>query len=109
MRLKIHRRHLLPLATCCFFPLAAAQEAATCDGPADLEQTIAAHPSAAAYDALGAYFARQNQLDCSVKAFESAIHLDPNSWEGHYNLGVALLSSNHTTRALQELQKASSL
>jgi hypothetical protein len=35
----------------------AAQDGATCKGPAELEQTIKAHPSAGAYDALGAYWA----------------------------------------------------
>ena len=34
----------------------AAQDAVACSGPAELEQAIKVHPSAGAYDALGAYF-----------------------------------------------------
>src|ERR1700761_1026175 len=110
MRLRIHRRFVQSLVACCFFPfVAAAQDSTSCQGPADLEQTIAAHPSAAAYDALGADFANHHQLNCAIKAFESAIHSDPNSWEGHYNLGVALLSNRSAQRAVHELQTASRL
>src|ERR1700730_3931983 len=87
----------------------AAQDGATCKGPAELEQAIKAHPSAGAYDALGAYFGRRQKLSCAIFAFESAVHLDPNSWEAHFNLALALLQSNQPTRGARELRIATRL
>lgn len=99
------------IAAFCLLPLSlsAAQQQSACNGPADLEHAIAAHPSAPAYDALGAYFAGHHQLSCAIQAFESAIRLAPDSWEGHYDLGIALLSSHDVRRAAHELQSASAL
>src|SRR3954447_25502225 len=85
---------------------ARAQKISHCEGPPALEKAIAEHPSAAAYDALGAHFAARNHFSCAIPAFESAIRLDPDSWQGHYNLGVALLTSGHTQRAADELKTA---
>jgi superkiller protein 3 len=86
-----------------------AQTTPTCKGPADLEQVAATHPSAGVYDALGAYFAGHGQLDCAITVFESAVRLAPNSWESHYDLGIALLTANDPKRAAHELQTASTL
>ena len=87
----------------------AAQDAATCKGPAELEQTIKVHPSAGAYDALGAYFGQRQKISCAISAFESAVRLDPNSWEAHFNLSLALLQSNQAKRAATELRIANPL
>src|SRR5450631_859332 len=84
----------------------AAQDVAACKGPAELEQTLKVHPSAGAYDALGAYFGQGQKLSCAISAFESAVHLDPNSWEAHFNLALALLQSNQPTRAARQLRVA---
>src|SRR5436309_1590363 len=81
-----------------------AQDRAVCKGPAKLESILSSHPSASAYSALGAHFSEQHQTDCAVSAFESAISLDPNSWEAHYNLGLALLEKKDPARALPELR-----
>ena len=81
-----------------------AQEVSTCKGPASLERAVASHPSAAAYDALGAYFGQHGQFSCAFSAFGSALHLEPNSWEAHYNLGLALLTSGDANRAEQEFR-----
>ena len=98
------------LAAFCAFPLAmAAQEASSCKGPAELEHAIASSPSPGAFDALGAYFASHRQFSCAISAFESAIHLAPDMWDGHYDLGVALLSSGNPQRAAHELEIASKL
>jgi hypothetical protein len=67
----------------------AAQPASPCKGPAELKNAIAAHPTAAAYDALGAYFGRRNQMACALPAFKKAVELAPGSSEGHYDLGIA--------------------
>jgi anaphase-promoting complex subunit 3 len=74
-----------------------------------LERAIAAHPSAAAYDALGAYFGQQRQLLCAISAFRSALHLAPGSWEAHYDLAIALLGHGDTGQAVRELRAASRL
>ena len=96
--------------TCGLFSFSAkAQQNTPCSGPADLEHAIASHPSAPAYDALGAYFAGHHQLSCAIHAFESAVRLEPNSWEGHYDLGIALLNSHDLKRAARELKTASDL
>src|SRR6202171_1662595 len=87
----------------------AAQDAVACSGPAELEQAIKVHPSAGAYDALGAYFGQRRKISCAISAFESAVHLDPNSWEAHFNLALALLQSNQPTRAARELRIATHL
>lgn len=89
--------------------IAGAQSASTCRGPADIQKAIAAHPTAAAYDALGAHFASEQNFGCAVAAFESAVKLDPGSWQGHYNLGIALFTSGKVQRAVVELKAASRL
>jgi tetratricopeptide (TPR) repeat protein len=88
---------------------AMAQVAPSCKGPAGLEQTLASRPSPGAYEALGAWYATQRQFSCAASAFESAIRLDPNSWQSHYDLGIALLSSGKFNRAADELRTASGL
>src|SRR5438045_118152 len=83
-----------------------AQTATHCQGPAALEKAIADHPSAAAYDALGAHFASKSEFACAISAFRNAVRLDPSSWQGHYNLGVALLTSGESQKAVDELKAA---
>src|SRR5437016_8816063 len=82
------------------------QMPASCRGPAELEQVLATHPSAGAYDALGAYFGQRQQLSCAIAAFESAVHQDPNSWEARFNLSLALLQKHDPARAARELRVA---
>ena len=100
---------LSPLVFCECSQNLAAQEVAACKGPAELEQAIRVHPSAGAYDALGAYFGQQQKISCAISAFESAVHLDPNSWEAHFNLSLALLQSNQPAPAARELGIATRL
>ena len=83
-----------------------AQAGMTCKGPPELEKAISMRPSASAYDALGAYFAQRNQFTCALSAFESALRLEPDSWEAHYNLGLALLENGKSERAANELRAA---
>jgi tetratricopeptide (TPR) repeat protein len=85
---------------------ALAQVPATCKGPADLERALATHPSAGAYDALGAYFGQHQELSCAIAAFESAVHQDPNSWEARFNLALALLQKHEPAKAATELKIA---
>src|SRR5260370_25365324 len=101
-------RSLVAVLCCCDCALAQTQ-ASHCKGPAELERAIAAHPSAAAYDALGAYFGQQNQLSCALSAFRSAVHLAPGSWEAHYDLAIAFLQQGAAQQAVRELRTASGL
>jgi len=71
-----------------------------------LEKAIASHPSAGAYNAIGAYFGSQRQFSCAISAFESALHLDSKSWEAHYNLALTLLERGSAERAVRELRIA---
>ena len=86
-----------------------AQQASPCKGPPEIEKAIASQPSAAAYDALGAYFGQHNQVACALPAFESAVKLAPGSSEAHYDLGLALLQSGSPQRAVAELRAAARL
>src|SRR5438128_4933445 len=83
-----------------------AQMPANCKGPGELEKVLASHPSAGAYDALGAYFGQRQQLSCAIAAFEAAVHQDPNSWEARFNLSLALLQKHDAARAARELRVA---
>jgi Tfp pilus assembly protein PilF len=82
------------------------QVPAICKGPAELEEVLATHPSAGAYDALGAYFGQRQQLSCAIAAFEAAVHQDPNSWEARFNLSLALLQKHDAAQAARELRVA---
>src|SRR5438552_12544684 len=84
----------------------AAQDVAACQGPAELEQAIKVHPSAGAYDALGAYFGQRQQLSCAISAFESAVRLDATSWEARFNLGLAYIQNQQPAKALRALKVA---
>ncbi len=101
----------IALTTFCLIPIAAGAQVTSpsCKGPADLEQAAAAHPSAGVYDALGAYFASHGQLACAISTFQAAVKLAPDSWESHYDLGIALLTDRNPKGAAHELQTASTL
>lgn len=94
---------------CCCVCAGGQTEGPRCKGPAELEKAIAAHPSAAAYDALGAYFGQQKQLACAISSFRSALHLAPKSWEAHYDLAIALLQHGDVEQAARELRTAAGL
>src|SRR6266852_1835933 len=89
-----------------FVAPAAAQALGDCKGPAELDQAITKQPTSAGYNALGAYFARRNQFSCAMTAFETALKLNPKSWEAHYNFGLALRSTGELKRAASELHQA---
>jgi tetratricopeptide (TPR) repeat protein len=92
------------LALACF-----GQNPSGCKGPDALEQAVKSSPSAAGYDALGAYFGQRGQFSCAFAAFQSAIRLEPHSGEGHFNLGLALLAAGDAQRAAAELRVATHL
>src|SRR5437764_13797989 len=81
-------------------------QSAQCIGPSDLERAIQTNPSANAYNALGAWFAQRHQFACAIPAFDKAFQLSPNSWETHFNIGLALMESNDHQRAVSEFRLA---
>lgn len=71
-----------------------------------LLETVRDHPTAGAYNTLGALFAAAGQVSCAIPAFEISLRLDARNWEAHYNLALAFLSSGDQTRAATELGAA---
>ncbi len=88
---------------------ACAQTPPDCHGPAEIERAVVRQPSADAYNALGAWFAGRNQLACAIPAFRSAIRLQPNAWDGHFNLALALMEQRDFEHAITELRLAAEL
>lgn len=72
----------------------------------EILQTISNHSTAEGYNALGAIYARREQFNCAVAAFDKSLQLDPNLWNARYNLGLTLLSHKNLARAVKELQVA---
>ena len=71
-----------------------------------LLETVRDHPTAGAYNTLGALFAAAGQVNCAIPAFQISLRLDAKNWEAHYNLGLAFLSSGDQARATTELRAA---
>ena len=93
-------------AALAFMTRAAAQQQDGCKGPAELERAVSEQPTTGAYNALGAYFAQQQESACAISAFEAALRLDTKSWRAHYNLALALREKGDLKRAASELQQA---
>src|SRR4051812_31756319 len=73
-----------------------------CKAPPELERKVAIHPTAVAYEELGAYFGQLNDFSCAIPAFRSSIRLAPNSASTRYYLALALLASGDPQHAAQE-------
>ena len=71
-----------------------------------LLETVENHPTAGAYNTLGALFAAAGQVNCAIPAFQISLRLDAKNWEAHYNLALALLTSGDPTHATTELRAA---
>lgn len=76
---------------------------AKCKGPVDLEKAIAAKPTAALYDALGAYFGQGDNYACAISSFRKSLRLKPDSWQTRYYFALALLASGDPRSAVHEL------
>ncbi len=85
--------------------VALGQMGASCRGPNDLEASTVGPPSSAAYDALGTFYFAQKEFACAIRAFESAIALDPQAWKPHYDLALASLEDGDRNRAVDELRR----
>ncbi|MGH9581622.1 MAG: tetratricopeptide repeat protein, partial [Bryobacteraceae bacterium] len=71
-----------------------------------MQHAIESTPSADAYNSVGAWFANHHRITCAISAFEEALRLDANSWQTHYNLGLAMLEDKNQDRALSEFSAA---
>ena len=76
------------------------------DKIAALIESIQNHPVAGAYNTLGVLFAQADRLNCAVPAFHTALKLEPQNWEVHYNLALALVKTGDRIGAKRELQAA---
>ena len=68
---------------------------------------IASNPSPGAYEALGLLVCHAAPILLRYFGFRIRNSSDPDSWQSHYDLGVALLSNGNPKRAAHELQTAS--
>ena len=71
---------------------------------AALRRNVESHPTADTLGTLGLQFAKLEQYACAIPVFTAALRLDPNSWELHYNLGLALAHTGDQKRAAAELR-----
>ena len=78
----------------------------SCKTPTSFDKAIGAGPSAAIYDALGAWFAENNKMTCALAAFQIAVRVEPASAEAHFNYGVALIRAESLPQAVEELRSA---
>jgi len=71
-----------------------------------LLETVKDHPTAGAYNTLGALFAAAGQVKCAIPAFQLSLRMDSKNWEAHYNLALAFLTVRDSVRATGELRAA---
>src|SRR5277367_677787 len=57
-----------------------------------LLETLRSHPTAGAYNTLGALYAAGGQVNCAIPAFQASLRLEAKNWEAHYNLALAFLN-----------------
>ena len=85
---------------------AMAQLPQTCKLPASAAQPPAGTPPARIYDAEGAWFAENGDLQCAVAAFKQALRLEPHSAEAHFDLGLVRQSQHQRAAAASEFRLA---
>ncbi|MGA9888173.1 MAG: tetratricopeptide repeat protein [Candidatus Acidiferrales bacterium] len=73
---------------------------------ASLLETVKDHPTAGAYNTLGALYAAAGEVRCAIPAFQLSLQMDNKNWEAHYNLALALLTVRDPARATAELRAA---
>src|SRR3984957_16297206 len=73
---------------------------------AALLESVRDHPTTGAYNTLGVLYAQADRGLCAIAAFETALKLEDQNWEVHYNLALALLRKGDRGRAAGELRTA---
>jgi tetratricopeptide (TPR) repeat protein len=71
-----------------------------------LLESLRDHPTSGAYNTLGVLYAQADRVSCAIAVFETALKLEQQNWEIHYNLALALLRKGDRARAVRELQIA---
>jgi tetratricopeptide (TPR) repeat protein len=84
----------------CLSPEHASEQIAT------LLETVKLHPTAGAYNTLGALYAAAGQVKCAIPVFQLSVQMDSKNWEAHYNLALAFLTIRAPARATTELRAA---
>jgi tetratricopeptide (TPR) repeat protein len=88
------------------FLLLPALTAPACEGPPDLVVAVKAQPAAPTHIALGVWFAQHKDYSCAIPSFETALRFNPNSWEAHYDLALALIATGRVQKAEEHLHAA---
>src|SRR6266853_1080334 len=88
------------------FLLSTAWTASSCEGPSDLEVAVKAQPTASTHTALGVWFAQRKEYLCAIPSFETALRFNPNFWEAHYDLALALIAVRRMQKAEEHLRAA---
>jgi tetratricopeptide (TPR) repeat protein len=84
----------------------AQQTTKECPPPRALNEQLAAHPTAEAYDALGGYYGDQKKYACAASAFRKSLKLKPSSPQTHYYLALALLARGDAQSAIAEFRRS---
>ena len=71
-----------------------------------LLQTLETHPTAEAYNTVGALWARDRKYDCAIAAFDAALRLDPTVWERTLQQGPGAHLESELQQAVTELRLA---
>jgi Flp pilus assembly protein TadD len=79
---------------------------ASCHGPAALEATLRAQPSAKAFGDLGTWFRNRHQFGCAAEAFDKALKMEQGSAHLAYLLGESLYSAGNAKDAITPLQQS---
>lgn len=85
---------------------ALAQLPSSCKLPTTFAKAPAGTPPARMYDAAGAWFAQNGDLDCSVAAFQQALRLEPRLAEAHFDLGLIRQRQEQSAAAAEEFRLA---
>jgi len=71
---------------------------------ADMLDAVRDHPTAGAWNTLGALYAQRGAMVCAIPSFQEALRLQPDSQEARYNLALAWIRSGQPAKAREELQ-----
>jgi len=85
---------------------ASAQLPVTCKLPASAAHPPSGTPAARVYDAEGAWFAEQGDLNCAAAAFRQALRLEPHLAEAHFDFGLVRQRQHQSAAAASEFRLA---
>lgn len=83
-----------------------AQLPSTCKPPASASHPPPGTSPARAFDAVGAWFAENDNSECAVAAFKQALRLEPRLAEAHFDLGLVLQRQQQPKAAINEFRLA---